>query len=86
MQDLTPLLAVEQVPFEPSLKTRLEERLVGGPAPPQDQRDGAEPLIYREEVIAMLLTLADIKFGINRIIWLLENGDDGEEEAQGNDS
>jgi hypothetical protein len=46
----------------------------------------AEPLIYREEVIAMLLTLADIKFGINRIIWLLENGDDGEEEAQGNDS
>jgi hypothetical protein len=44
-----------------------------------------EPLIYREEVIAMLLTLADIKFGINRIIWLLDNGDDGEEEAQGDD-
>ena len=32
----------------------------------------------------MLFSLADIRFGIGRIIWLLENGDDGEE-AQGND-
>jgi hypothetical protein len=45
-----------------------------------------EPLIYREEVMAMLFTFADVKFGINRIIWLLENGDNGEEEAQGDDT
>jgi hypothetical protein len=45
-----------------------------------------EPIINREEVIAMLFTLADIKFGIFRIISLLANEDDGEEETQENDS
>jgi hypothetical protein len=39
-----------------------------------------EALIHRDEVVAMLFTLAHIKFGIDRVIWLLENGDDGEEE------
>jgi hypothetical protein len=39
-----------------------------------------EPLIYREEVIAMLFTLADLKVGIAEIIRLLGD-DDGEEEA-----
>jgi hypothetical protein len=39
-----------------------------------------EPLVYREEVIAMLFTLADIKAGIAEIIRLLDDAD-GEEEA-----
>lgn len=33
----------------------------------------------------MLFTLADIKIGIRRIIHLLENENDGEEEAQEDD-
>jgi len=46
----------------------------------------SEPLIYRDEVTAMLFTLADIKVGICRIIRLLEDEDDGEEEAQEDDA
>jgi hypothetical protein len=45
-----------------------------------------EPIIYRDEVTAMLFTLADMKFGIFRIISLLANEDDGEEEAQEDDA
>jgi hypothetical protein len=41
--------------------------------------------VYRDEVTAMLFTLADIKIGIRRIIHLLENENDGEEEAQEDD-
>jgi hypothetical protein len=40
-----------------------------------------EPLIYRDEVTAMLFTLVDIRVGILTIIRLLEKDDDGEEEA-----
>ena len=44
-----------------------------------------EPLIYRDEVTAMLFTLADIKLGIRWIIRLLED-DGGEEEAPEDDA
>jgi len=39
-----------------------------------------EPLIYREEVMAMLFGLADINVKLDRIVRLLE-GDDGQEDA-----
>jgi len=38
----------------------------------------AEPIVYRDEVVAMLFSIADIKAGVKRIIGLME-GDDGEE-------
>jgi hypothetical protein len=44
-----------------------------------------EPLLYREEVTAMLMTLADINVNIRKILDLLENSY-GEEEELENDS
>jgi hypothetical protein len=38
-----------------------------------------EPLIYREEVTAILIALSDISANTSRIVDLLE-GEDGEEE------
>ena len=63
----------------------LPQTLVEAAPAPQDRVVEPEPLVYREEVVAMLFTLADIKLGIDRIIWILEDGNDGEE-AQGFDS
>ena len=41
----------------------------------------AEPVIYREEVVAMLMTLADMSVKLSTIIDLLKE-DDGEEEEE----
>ena len=38
-----------------------------------------EPLIYREEVAAMLFTLADISVMMSRIVDLLEGSDEEED-------
>jgi hypothetical protein len=40
----------------------------------------AEPLIYREEVVALLFNVSDIAVALNTIVDDSE-GDDGEEEA-----
>jgi hypothetical protein len=40
-----------------------------------------EHLISRAEVTAMLFTFADINANVERIVRLLENGDDGEQET-----
>ena len=41
----------------------------------------AEPLIYREEVAATLFTLSDINLNVAKIVRLLEEDDNGEEET-----
>ncbi len=43
-----------------------------------------EPIIYREEVTAILIALADMNVKLSQIVKLLEGGDD-EEEAEGDD-
>jgi hypothetical protein len=43
----------------------------------------AEPVIEREEVVALLFNLSDIAATLTRIEHLLEEDDDGEEEADG---
>jgi hypothetical protein len=42
----------------------------------------AEPVIYREEVVALLFNVSDIAVALGEIQELLEE-DDGEEEADG---
>ncbi len=44
-----------------------------------------EPVIYREEVTAILIVLGDINVNLERIGGILE-GDDGEEEGPEEDS
>lgn len=39
-----------------------------------------EPLIERVEIVALLFNVSDIAVGIDRIVELLEGGDDEEEE------
>jgi hypothetical protein len=41
-----------------------------------------EPLIYREEVTAILGTLADLNFHVRRIYEMLREEFDGEEETE----
>jgi hypothetical protein len=43
----------------------------------------AEPVIEREEVVALLFNVSDIAATVSRIERLLEEEDDGEEEADG---
>jgi len=45
-----------------------------------------EPLIYRQEVTAMLFTLSDMNVNIARILQLLEEQIDGEEGLPEDDS
>jgi hypothetical protein len=45
-----------------------------------------EELISRSEVTAMLFTLADINANVDRIVRLLEEGADGEEEEPEEDA
>jgi hypothetical protein len=40
-----------------------------------------EPLIHRDELLGTLFTIADISADVARIVRLLEEDDDGEEEA-----
>ena len=40
----------------------------------------AEPLIERDEIVALLFNVSDIVVGVNAIAHLLEGGDDEEEE------
>ena len=42
----------------------------------------AEPLIYREEVTAILGVLADINVNVSRIVDLLEEADGEEEDPE----
>jgi len=42
----------------------------------------ADPLIERDEVVALLFNLSDIAQALGRIELLLRGDDDGEEEAQ----
>jgi hypothetical protein len=43
----------------------------------------AEPVIEREEVVALLFNVSDIAATLSRIERLLEEEDDGKEEADG---
>jgi hypothetical protein len=43
----------------------------------------AEPLIERDEIVALLFNVSDIVVGANEIVYLLGGGDDEEEEADG---
>jgi hypothetical protein len=43
----------------------------------------AEPVIQREEVVALLFNVSDIVAALSRIERLLKEEDDGEEEADG---
>jgi len=45
-----------------------------------------EPVIYREEVVAMLFGLADLNVKVRRIIHLVEREFDGEEGPEEDDS
>jgi hypothetical protein len=45
-----------------------------------------DELISRSEVTAMLFTLADINANVDRIVRLLEEGPDGEEEEPEEDA
>jgi hypothetical protein len=42
---------------------------------------GQEPIVYREEVVAMLFSVADIEKDVKTIVRLME-GDDGEEASE----
>jgi hypothetical protein len=42
-----------------------------------------EPLIEREEIVALLFNVSDIVVGVDEIVHLLGGGDDEEEEADG---
>ncbi len=42
----------------------------------------AEPVIYREEVRAIMIALSDVVAELRNIHWLLAEEDDGEEEAE----
>jgi hypothetical protein len=46
----------------------------------------AEALILRSEVTAMLFTFADINVKVERIVQLLEDDEDGEQEVPQDDS
>jgi hypothetical protein len=46
-----------------------------------DRSVEAEPVVYREEVTAMLFTIADINVNVGKIVRLLEEDTDGEEEG-----
>ncbi|HEY2355633.1 MAG TPA: hypothetical protein VGH79_12120 [Gaiellaceae bacterium] len=39
-----------------------------------------DPLIGREEIVALLFNVSDIAVGVDKIVNLLEGGDDEEEE------
>jgi len=54
--------------------------------PPHDLEVDEEPLIYRQEVTAMLFTLSDMNVNIARILQLLEEQIDGEEGLPEDDS
>jgi hypothetical protein len=41
-----------------------------------------EPIIYREEVAAMLFSVADINVKLDRIVRILEDDDGQEEEGE----
>ena len=41
----------------------------------------AEPLIERDEIVALLFNVSDLVAGVRTIIDLLKEDDDGEEEA-----
>lgn len=43
----------------------------------------AEPLIDRDEIVALLFNVSDIVVGVDEIVYLLGGGDDEEEEADG---
>jgi hypothetical protein len=43
----------------------------------------ADPLIERDEVVALLFNVSDIVAGLHEIIYLLGGEDDEEEEADG---
>jgi len=43
----------------------------------------AEPLIERDEIVALLFNVSDIVVGVGEIVYLLGGGDDEEEEADG---
>jgi len=45
-----------------------------------------EELISRSEVTGMLFAFADINANVRRIVWLLEDEQDGEEEVPEDDS
>ncbi|HUZ16444.1 MAG TPA: hypothetical protein VMU72_09750 [Gaiellaceae bacterium] len=45
----------------------------------------AEPLITRDEVVALLVNVSDIVVGVDAIVHLLEGGDDEEEEEADRD-
>ena len=51
-----------------------------------DLRVRPEPLIQREELTATLFAIAEINANVERIVELLEGGDDGEEEPAKEDS
>ena len=53
--------------------------------PPDQPRVEAEPLIYREEVTAILGVFADLNVDVRRILDLLESEFDGEEGLEEND-
>jgi hypothetical protein len=46
----------------------------------------ADPVIERDEVIALLFNVSDIAIGIDTIVRLLAGDDDGEEEEQTDES
>ena len=43
----------------------------------------AEPLIERDEIVALLFNVSDLVVGVHEIIYLLGGGDDEEAEADG---
>jgi hypothetical protein len=43
-----------------------------------------EPIVYRDEVVAMLFAIADIRLSLATIVGFI-GGDDGEEEATPDD-
>lgn len=60
--------------------------LVMTPLAPQDQAVEPEPLIYREEVTAILGVLADLNVHVRRIYAMLQEELDGEEGLEEGDT
>lgn len=64
------------------MRTR-PDRPLAARGPAADAPVVTEPVIEREEVVALLFNVSDIAATVSRIERLLEEEDDGEEEADG---
>jgi hypothetical protein len=56
------------------------QRPIARRVPRRDALRVADPLLEREEIVALLFNVSDIAVSVDKIVNLLEGGDDEEEE------